>query len=149
MIIIREVATGDAAEITALSHQLGYSISEQQTLQNINTLMDSNHHEVFVAVHEQKVIGWMGLSYNISLTSPPLCEIQGLVVHEQYRSRGIGKMLIEKAKQWSIDKNTNKLRLRCNIKRTEAILFYQKIGFAEVKQQKVFELKVITDEGVR
>ena len=148
MITIREVVAEDAAEITVLSHQLGYSISEQQTLQNIYLLKQTKQHEVFVAVHEQKVIGWMGLFYNISLTSPPLCEIQGLVVHEQYRSKGIGKMLIEKAKEWSINKSTKKLRLRCNIKRTEAILFYQKIGFAEVKQQKVFEMKIITNEGV-
>ena len=142
MISIREVAAEDVAEIKELSHQLGYSISEQQTLQNINALKQSSHHDVFVAIHEQKVIGWIGVSYKITLESQPLCEIHGLIIHEQYRSRGIGKMLIEKAKQWSIDKGSPKLRLRCNIKRTEAILFYHKIGFTEVKQQKVFEMKL-------
>src|SRR5688500_13006281 len=104
MITIREVTVEDSAEITILSHQLGYSISEQQTLQNINALMQNKHHQAFVGEYEQKVIGWIGVSYNISLGSPTLCEVHGLVVHEQYRNRGIGKMLIEKAKRWSMDK---------------------------------------------
>ena len=142
MISIREIAAEDAAEITELSHQLGYAITEQQTLRNISALMESNYHGVFVAVHEQKVVGWVGVTCNISLESPPLCEIRGLVVHEQYRSQGIGKVLIEKAKQWSREKGVSKLRLRCNIKRTGAILFYQKTGFSEAKQQKVFEMKL-------
>ena len=54
MITIREVAVKDATEITVLSHQLGYSISGLQTLQNINALRQSKHHGVFVAVYEQK-----------------------------------------------------------------------------------------------
>lgn len=132
----------DVPEITALSRQLGYSISEEQTLLNIKALLQSKDHEVFVAMDEQKVIGWMGMSYHISLESPPLCEIHGLVVHEQYRGCGVGKMLIERAKQWSIHKGVSRLRLRCNIKRTASLLFYQRTGFTEVKQQKVLEVKL-------
>lgn len=142
MITIREVIAEDATVITRLSYQLGYSISEEQTLQNINALKQNKHHEAFAAIDEQKLIGWIGVSYNISLESPPLCEIHGLVVDEQYRGKGIGKLLIEKAKQWSSNKGVNKLRLRCNTKRTETHLFYQNIGFTEIKQQKVFEISI-------
>ena len=142
MIIIREIIAQDAAAITLLSHQLGYSISEEQTMQNINALIQSNRHDVFVAVDEHQVIGWMGVSYNISLESIPMCEIHGLVVDEQYRSKGIGKMLIEKAKQWSRNKGINKLRLRCNTIRTDAHKFYTNAGFTEIKQQKVFEINL-------
>ncbi len=137
--IIREVVTEDAADITVLSQQLGYSICVEQTLRNINTLNQSKYHTVFVAV-DKKVIAWMGVSYNISLESPPLCEIHGLVVDEQYRNKGIGKMFIEKAKEWSKGKLVSRLRLRCNIKRTEAHRFYTTAGFTEIKQQKVFEI---------
>ena len=99
MITVKEAVAEDAAEITMLSHQLGYPVSEQQTLQNIKALIHDKHHGVLVAVHEQKVIAWMGMSYAISLTSLPSWEIHGLVVHEQYRGKGIGRMMIEKAKQ--------------------------------------------------
>ena len=139
--IIRTVTAEDAAAIAALSHQLGYTISEEQTLQNVTALLQSESHVTFVAVDE-KVIGWMGVSYTISLESPPMCEVHGLVIDEQYRNKGIGKLLIEKAKQWSRDKAVSKLRLRCNVKRTETHKFYERIGFAEVKQQKVFEINI-------
>ena len=117
-------------------------ISEKQTLQNINALIQSNSHDVFVAVDEHQVIGWMGVSHSISLESPPICEIHGLVVDEKYRNKGIGKMLVEKAKQWSKDKGSNKLKLRCNTKRIDAHKFYTNAGFTEIKQQKVFEINL-------
>ena len=143
MITIRTAAIEDAEELAMLSKELGYSITKQQTILNLNELAHGKD-EVFVAVHNQKVIGWMGVAYKVSLESPPLCEVHGLVVNKHFRGKGIGKMLIEKAKQWSINKGTQKLRLRCNIKRIEALSFYQNIGFDEVKQQKVLEIKLNT-----
>jgi GNAT superfamily N-acetyltransferase len=142
MITIREVTIDDITEIATLSHQLGYSITDRETELNIKAIKQSEFHAAFVAVYENIVIGWIGVSYNISLESPPLCEIRGLVVHEQYRSKGVGRMLIDKAKEWGRSKEVNNLRLRCNVKRLEAISFYQKVGFSEVKQQKVFEMKL-------
>ncbi len=139
-IIIRKVLPGDAEVITMLSIQLGYSISVEQTLQNINAVIKNNDYDAFVAVHENRVIGWIGVTYAIQIESSPGCEIRGLVVDDQYRKQGVGKLLIEKAKQWGKEKGNNKLRLRANAKRTEAHLFYQRLGFQETKQQKVFEL---------
>ena len=144
MITIREITAQDAPEIMLLSHQLGYSISHKQTLENIEAVKKSKYHAAFVAIQAQQVIGWIGVSYNISLESPPLCEIRGLVVHEQFRGVGTGKMLIEKAKEWSRENGAGKLRVRCNVKRTESFLFYQGAGFTEVKQQKVFEIELNT-----
>jgi len=141
MIITREVTGEDAAIIAALSRQLGYTISVEQTLQNINALLQSEQHAVFVAV-DDNVIGWTGVSYSISPESPPLCEIHGLVIDEQYRNKGIGKLLIEKAKQWSRNRGVGKLRLRCNVKRTATHKFYEHLGFSEIKQQKVFEINI-------
>ncbi len=142
MITIREISARDAPEIMLLSHQLGYSISEQQTLENITAVKESKHHTAFVAIQEQQIIGWIGVSYNISLESPPLCEVRGLVVHEQFRGVGAGKMLVEKAKEWSRENGAGKLRVRCNVKRTESLLFYHGAGFTEVKQQQVFEIRL-------
>ena len=141
-IFIRQITPGDAMPITNLSHQLGYSITVSETGQNINAVLENTDHDAFVAVHGNQVIGWIGISYTFHLESPPWCEIRGLVVDEKYRGNGIGKMLIEKAKQWSKEKGNDKLRLRCNVKRTETHLFYQHLGFKEIKEQKVLEIKI-------
>jgi GNAT superfamily N-acetyltransferase len=55
---------------------------------------------------------------------------------------GIGKLLIEKAKQWAKEKGNDKIGLPCNVKRTEAHLFYEHLGFTEIKQQKNFVLRI-------
>lgn len=140
MINIREAEAGDAKAVNALSHQLGYSISDEQTLQNINMIIQSKTDEAFVAVIKEQVIGWIGVSYHIQLQSPPSCEVHGLVIDDEYRNKGIGKMLVEKAKQWTKNKGTDRLRLRCNVKRNDAMRFYSNIGFKETKQQKVYEI---------
>jgi GNAT superfamily N-acetyltransferase len=141
-IFIRRISQEDAAAITTLTHQLGYNLPPEEILQNIHAVMKNNDHDAFVAVHENKVIGWIGMAHAIQIESPPFCEIRGLVVDDQYRNEGIGKMLVEKAKEWGKEKGNDKLRLRCNVKRTETHLFYQHLGFTETKEQKVFEIKI-------
>ena len=70
----------------------------------------------------------------------PHCEINGLVIDEKYRGKGVGKLLIEKVKQWAKEKGNDTLSLHCNVKRTGAHLFYEHLGFKEIKQQKNYIL---------
>ena len=139
-VFVREIAPEDAAAVAVLSGQLGYTISEEQTLKNIKAIIENENCEAFVALYEDNVIGWTSISYNIQLESPPSAELRGLVIDERYRKKGIGKMLIEKAKEWGREKGLSLLRLRCNVKRIETHLFYSYLGFVETKQQKVFEI---------
>jgi GNAT superfamily N-acetyltransferase len=140
-IFIRKIAEPDAPATAALCKQLGYDLSVQQTLENIRAVMASKGHDAFVATDETKVVGWIGLAQAIQIETPSYCEIRGLVVDDQYRNRGIGKLLVEKAKEWCRENGNKKLRLRCNTKRTETHLFYQHLNFKEVKEQKVFEIE--------
>jgi GNAT superfamily N-acetyltransferase len=141
-ITIRHINSGDVSSISLLTQQLGYSMTAEETQQSINVILKHNDHDVFVAQFEKQVVGWIGLFYSIQLESPPFCEIRGLVVDENFRSKGIGKMLIEKAKQWAKEKKCIRLRLRCNVIRTKTHLFYEHLGFKETKQQKNFEIEI-------
>jgi len=137
---LRVIVPEDAAAVAILSAQLGYTISEEQTLKNIKAIIENENCEAFVALCEDDVVGWTSISYNIQLESPPSAELRGLVIDERYRKKGIGKMLIKKAKEWGREKGLSLLRLRCNVKRIETHLFYSYLGFVETKQQKVFEI---------
>jgi GNAT superfamily N-acetyltransferase len=139
-IFIRQILEKDAQEVASLSRQLGYDPGIEQTLENINAILNNTDHSAFVAIHEDKVIGWIGVCQAIQIESVPYCEIHGLIVDNLYRKQGVGKMLIEKAKIWCLEKGNAKLRVRCNIRRTETHLFYQHLNFKEVKEQKVFEI---------
>lgn len=141
-IIIREMTAKDAEAINALSKQLGYPLSIEQTLQNINSILQSKDHTAFVAEFEDKVVGWIGAAQAIMIEVMPHCEINGLVIDEHHRGMGIGKLLIDKVKYWAKNKGNDKIGLHCNVKRTEAHLFYKHMGFTELKEQKNFVLSV-------
>ena len=141
-IIIREMAADDAKAVNTLSNQLGYPLSIEQTLQNIYSVLESKDHTAFVAEYENKIVGWIGALQAIMIEVMPHCEINGLVIDQDHRGMGIGKLLIDKVKQWAREKNNSKIGLRCNVKRTEAHLFYQHLGFTEIKQQKNFVISI-------
>ena len=139
---IRQIKSQDSEVVTQLTSQLGYPLSEVQIVKNIQAILSSKDHDAFVAVHENQVVGWIGVEQTIMIEMAPYCEINGLVIDERFRGKGIGKLLIEKAKQWAKEKGNDRLRLRCNVKRKETHLFYQHLGFIETKEQKNFEIKI-------
>jgi GNAT superfamily N-acetyltransferase len=141
-VFIKKISQEDAPAVTLLCRQLGYDLPEDQISENINAILKSESNDAFVAMFENKVIGWIGVSQAIQIESAPFCEIRGLIVDNLYRKNGVGKMLIEKAAIWGRERGNKKLRLRCNVKRTEAHLFYQHLNFKESKQQKVFEINI-------
>jgi GNAT superfamily N-acetyltransferase len=132
------MTANDATAVNTLSKQLGYPLSIGQTLQNINMVLQSKDHTAFVAEYENEIVGWIGAAQAIMIEVMPHCEINGLVIDENHRGMGIGKLLINNVKQWAKEKGNDKIGLHCNVKRTEAHLFYQHLGFTELKQQKNF-----------
>ena len=124
---IREMSASDAETVNFLSQQLGYTLSLTQTLENIKAVTDSKDHKAFVALYENKIVGWIGAAYSILIEVMPHCEITGLVIDENYQGKGVGKNLVERVKKWAKEKGTDKLSLRCNVKRIEAHLFYEHI----------------------
>lgn len=141
-IFIRSIAEQDAEVVNTLSAQLGYQMSIEQTLANIKSVLSTKGHNAFVALHENNIIGWIGVAEALQIESAPFCEIRGLIVDEKYRGHGIGKLLIDKVKQWGKTTGNKTLRLRTNMIRKEAHLFYQHVGFKEIKEQKVFEMTI-------
>lgn len=141
-IVIREMTAKDAQAVNLLSNQLGYPLSIDQTLQNINSVLKSKDHIAFVAEFENKIVGWIGAAQAIMIEVMPRCEINGLIIDEHHRGRGIGTLLIDEVKQWAKEKGNDKIGLHCNVKRMEAHLFYQHLGFTEIKQQKNFVINI-------
>lgn len=139
---LRIMKEDDASVVTQLCSQLGYEIDVDQVQINIKLLAEKKNSEAFVTVHENKIVGWISVAYIVTIESLPHCEIRGLVIDEAYRKNNIGKMLIEKVKQWCAEKNCDRLRVRCNVKRKDTHAFYTHLGFSEKKEQKVFEINV-------
>ena len=140
--IINQATIDDAPAIRLLSHQLGYPVSEQQTLDNLRIILTNKEEALFVARLGNAIVGWIGVFQSLHLVSGYCFEVAGLVVDSNHQRLGIGKRLLEKAREWSKEKGGQVFRVRTNVKRGEAHKFYRRFGFEEVKEQKVFEMKI-------
>ena len=136
--LIRTVTPQDATGIAALSVELGYSFPAAQTAAHIALLQQSNYDQVYVAVVDEQVIGWIHIFYAVRLECGLFCEIGGLIVGRDHQGKGLGKLLVNKAKEWCLSRGCSILRVRSNVKRTDAHEFYQAMGFQKSKQQQVF-----------
>ena len=143
--LIREATSNDCASITILTKQLGYALSENDLRQNLESICRNNDEIVFVMTDEGNVIGWIHVFHAIRLESGSFAELGGLIVEEHYRGKGVGQLLLEKAKIWCRQRGIPKLKLRSNVTRKDAHRFYFRLGFKETKEQKVLEIRLKTN----
>lgn len=137
---VRQMTENDAPTVQKLSEQLGYVLSISEIKNNIRETISSKDHIAFVALHDREIVGWVHAFKAVFLESISFIEIGGLVVDENYRNKGIGKKLIDRIKEWSLEKGINQVRVRSQVKRKEAHQFYLNNGFVEIKEQKVFQI---------
>jgi len=139
-IVTRQADIHDLDSIRDLSAQWGYASSNQKICENLIEILDQQDHLVLVILSGQKVIGWIHGMYIRSVVLDPFIEIAGLVIDQDFRRQGMGKILIEQITVWSKFKNCNRIRVRTNTVRTEAQAFYISMGFTEIKEQKVYDI---------
>ncbi|TWI25024.1 GNAT family N-acetyltransferase [Sphingobacterium siyangense] len=136
---IRKAVLSDAPDLATLTEQLGYPADIEGTKTILEDLLRKQEYAVFVGIIDNKTVGWIQLHQVISMETGVYVEIIGLVVDEEYRGRGLGRLLLHAASDWSRSLDCYRLRVRCNIIRTESHTFYQNSGFILKKEQKVFD----------
>ena len=141
-IFSRQAELKDAECITQLSDQLGYKTTIEKTQTRLAEILNNMDNCVYVIIHNENIIGWIHGFYSLRVESDSFVEIGGMVVHENFRRKGIGKMLVKKVIEWAHLKKSNKIRVRCNSLRKETHVFYNSIGFIETKEQKIFDMKL-------
>jgi GNAT superfamily N-acetyltransferase len=141
-LFLRQAEFADAEFINKLSNQLGYAGTIEETHNSLCEILNNVDNCVYVILDDENIIGWIHGFYSLRVESGSFVEIGGLIVDENYRRNGIGEILVRKVMEWAHSKKSNKIRVRCNTLRNETHLFYNRIGFAETKEQKVFDLKM-------
>lgn len=139
---IRIAEINDSEPIAKLSGQLGYVSNHNETRNRLIEILKNSDNCVYVAVDNNKIIGWIHGFYALRVETDSFVEIGGLIVDENCRNMGVGKILIEKTVAWAHSKNCNHIRVRCNELRKESHAFYRHIGFQLNKMQMVFAKKL-------
>jgi GNAT superfamily N-acetyltransferase len=139
---IRHNEIKDAERIAVLCEQLGYSATKEQIEERLNKIQNNKSHIIYVAVENDYVIGWAHAHIPELIIMPNQALLFGLVVDKNYRNHGIGKLLMKHIEEWATLFGCEGVMLRSNIKRQEAHLFYEKIGYTNIKQSVTFYKKL-------
>lgn len=133
--MVRNVKISDYKDIAGLcKNDLGYDADEMLVKSRIENL-DNSREAVFVAVIDEKAVGFVHCEIYNTLYFESLVNIQGLTVSSEYRRNGFGRELMNSAEEWAKQKGIDKIRLNSGLSRKDAHTFYLNLGYGDEKQQ--------------
>ena len=140
---VRLAQPRDSDRIAKLAGQLGYPCTGEEVRARLSQMPDANQYAVFVAeLPTGQIAGWIGLYVFRAVEMETVAEISGLIVDEDIRSCGIGKMLLDAADEWAQRVGCHVISVRSNVKRDRAHQFYTINGYEHVKTQKELRKKL-------
>ena len=131
--------TPEVAEICKTA--LGYDVDIENVKEQIEKLTNDKKHHIIIGYEDEKtrkIIGFVHAQMYESFYSDLGLNILGLAVNPDFKGRGIGKKLMNKLEDYSVDNNISFIRLNSALKREEAHKFYEHIGYTCDKVQKRF-----------
>jgi GNAT superfamily N-acetyltransferase len=140
--MIRPARAEDANELSELMTQLGYDAAAPTIADRLRR-RDARR-EVFVALCNDRVVGWAAVSVDEPFVEGFSAQLEGLVVEERARGGGIGAQLLSAAEEWARARCCSEMRVWSNVIRERAHAFYAREGYRTVKAQYLFR-KTLTE----
>jgi L-amino acid N-acyltransferase YncA len=140
MTAVRKATEKDISRILELYRQLTITTSptEQNHTSNLDDyrqafiqIQKATGYNLLVAEEQGNVIGTMVLIIvpNLSHSALPWATIENVVVDEEYRRRGIGRLLMDYATARAKEAGCYKIQLISDKRRTESHKFYRNLGY--------------------
>jgi GNAT superfamily N-acetyltransferase len=134
MATVRQASEADIPRILELYEVLTgerHDLTQHETAPLFAEISAMPGHELLVAEEEGVVVGSMVLLIvpNLSHGALPWAMVENLVVDPAHRRRGIGRLLMDYARERAREAGCYKIQLLSNTKRKEAHRFYKKLGF--------------------
>lgn len=147
-VAIRRATAADAGRLAELCGQLGYPASLGQMQPRLTEILQDEGNVISVAVRpDGQIVGWVQVYERQLLMVDRHVEMGGLVVDEEFRGRGIGRMLVDWAEAWAREHGCGALYLRSNVDREAAHHFYEGLGYQLVKTQRAYQKAVAGRDG--
>lgn len=91
-----------------------------------------------VILEDESIVGY--LSYKIKEKHTKKLDVDQLVILEQYRGKGLGKKLMDEAKEIAIDNGCDRIELNCWMFNENALAMYEHIGYN--RQRIIYEMEL-------
>ena len=130
--MVREVKNDDYEAILTMINQLmgGLKYDKKVYKKVWKSCLKSDYYKGFVAIANGEIIGYIDVIFYHDIGhGGKLGQIQNLVVSEEYRKRGVGKLLIRSVIEFARKEKFLELHVSTRFENEEAIRLYEKMGF--------------------
>ncbi|MGD9109205.1 MAG: GNAT family N-acetyltransferase [Gammaproteobacteria bacterium] len=131
--ILRKADIDDVPQLIPLMAQLGYP-PELEFMQNrFADFVDNDGYGVAVAEQDDKIVGWVAWSKSMLFVLPKVrLRIEGIVVDNKYRRRGVGKKLMRFVEDVAKELSPCVIDLTSGLRRKKdgSHEFYKSLGYA-------------------
>lgn len=103
------------------------------SLEMLKSAFDSGRFHLFGAKDKEIIIGYISVSQSLDTA-----DIEGIVVHPNYRKKGVAKSLIERAINQLIDLGVQRILLEVREGNLPAISLYQSQGFSAISKRNKY-----------
>jgi GNAT superfamily N-acetyltransferase len=126
---IRDLHEGDAERITPLLAELGYGVDPAAIPARL-TAVRSEHGAAWIAVDDgERPLGLIVIAAHAVLhAAGPVALITALVVSSSARGQGVGRQLVDRAKEWAKARGCVRLTVTSGEQRADAHAFYPACG---------------------
>lgn len=135
----------DVDYLVHLANQLYHS--DDDLHEEFGTLLKDDDAVVFLACDQNKnIIGFAQVQirhdYVEGCKTNDVGYLEGIFLQPEYRSFGIGKMLVEKAIKWAKEKGCTEFASDCELSNEESVKFHEAVGFREVNRIVCFKMDI-------
>jgi len=142
--MVREVSFLDCKILAELMKQLGYPITHDNMLNRIQLYQQNQFHKAWVLESDDIVVGCIAVAITERFHRPGrTMRIVALVVDEQNRRRGIGRLLMEHAESFAKENGCDAIELTSGTHRSKTGThnFYKSLGYKELNDIKKYIAK--------
>ena len=115
------------------------TMTVDEQCQRIKDVLSHDNQMIFVAVHDERLIGFLGAyGGNFKRNRHSVHIVIGIL--EAHTGHGIGKQLFNALEKWAINHNLHRLELTVMAHNERAVSLYEKMGFKKegIKQDSLW-----------
>lgn len=131
---INKVGISNISEVLSLIDEYDRPVSEWPNRKEIERIYASIIESggcVIGAFINGSIIGTctVNICPNLSWSGRPYAIIENVIVSKDYRNKGVGKSILQRAKEHAFDQGCYKVSLMTGSKKPETLKFYESAGF--------------------